>query len=43
MKVAPLKLHQVGSTHGNLVIYFHGAPGAPEEGQLFDLEAKNTA
>ena len=40
MKDAPLKLQQFGSTHGKLVIYFHGAPGAPEEGQLFDLEAK---
>jgi pimeloyl-ACP methyl ester carboxylesterase len=40
MEDAPLKLHQFGSTHGKLVIYFHGAPGAPEEGQLFDLEAK---
>jgi pimeloyl-ACP methyl ester carboxylesterase len=35
-----LKLLQFGSTHGKLVIYFHGAPGAPEEAQLFDLEAK---
>lgn len=40
MEVAPLKLQQYGTTHGKLVIYFHGAPGAPEEGQLFDLEAK---
>jgi pimeloyl-ACP methyl ester carboxylesterase len=40
MEDAPLKLQQFGSTHGKLVIYFHGAPGAPEEGQLFDLEAK---
>lgn len=40
MEVAPLKPRQFGSTHGKLVIYFHGAPGAPEEGQLFDLEAQ---
>jgi len=40
MEDAPLKLQQFGSTHGNLVIYFHGAPGAPEEAQLFDQEAK---
>lgn len=40
MEVAPLKLQQFGATHGKLVIYFHGAPGAPEEGKLFDLEAK---
>jgi pimeloyl-ACP methyl ester carboxylesterase len=40
MKVAPLKPQQYGATHGQLVIYFHGAPGAPEEAQLFDLEAQ---
>jgi pimeloyl-ACP methyl ester carboxylesterase len=40
MKIAPLKPQQYGATHGKLVIYFHGAPGAPEEAQLFDLEAK---
>ncbi|BCO27492.1 hypothetical protein MIZ03_2380 [Rhodoferax lithotrophicus] len=40
MEVAPLKPRQFGSTHGKLVVYFHGAPGAPEEGQLFDLEAQ---
>jgi pimeloyl-ACP methyl ester carboxylesterase len=36
-----LKIKQFGATHGNLAIYFHGAPGAPEEGQLFDMAAKN--
>lgn len=34
---APLDFRRYGSTSGRLVIYFHGAPGAPEEGSLFDL------
>ncbi|MDD2925819.1 alpha/beta hydrolase [Rhodoferax sp.] len=29
-----------GATHGKLVVYFHGAPGAPEEFQIFDQEAQ---
>lgn len=36
----PLKFSQFGSDNGQIVIYFHGAPGAPEECALFDLYAK---
>ena len=36
----PLKFSQFGSDHGKLVIYFHGAPGAPEECAIFNLYAK---
>lgn len=35
-----LKFSQFGSDNGKLVIYFHGAPGAPEECAIFDLYAK---
>jgi pimeloyl-ACP methyl ester carboxylesterase len=41
-----LKLEQVvefsqfGSDDGNLVVYFHGAPGSPEECKVFDLDGK---
>lgn len=35
-----LKFRQFGSDNGQIVIYFHGAPGAPEEGEVFDLYAK---
>jgi pimeloyl-ACP methyl ester carboxylesterase len=35
-----LKFSQFGSDHGKTVIYFHGAPGAPEECAIFDLYAK---
>ena len=35
-----LKFRQFGSDSGQMVIYFHGAPGAPEEGEVFDLYAK---
>jgi len=35
-----LKCHQVGAPKGRMVVYFHGAPGAPAESQLFDLAAK---
>lgn len=37
----PLKFSQFGSAHGRLVIYFHGAPGAPEECRIFDLDGKD--
>lgn len=36
-----MKFCQYGSNSERLVFYFHGAPGAPEEGSIFDLEAKN--
>lgn len=36
----PLKFSQFGSYNGKTVIYFHGAPGAPEECAIFDLYAK---
>jgi pimeloyl-ACP methyl ester carboxylesterase len=36
-----LKFSQFGSDNGRIVVYFHGAPGAPEECSLFDLEGKN--
>jgi len=29
-----------GSPEGHLVIYFHGAPDAPSEAQVFDASAK---
>ncbi|MBL8513504.1 MAG: alpha/beta hydrolase [Betaproteobacteria bacterium] len=32
----PLKFSQFGSENGRIVIYFHGAPGAPEECEVFD-------
>jgi len=35
-----LKFSQFGSDNGKTVIYFHGAPGAPEECAIFDLYAK---
>jgi pimeloyl-ACP methyl ester carboxylesterase len=35
-----LKFSQFGSDNGKIVIYFHGAPGAPEECANFDLYAK---
>jgi pimeloyl-ACP methyl ester carboxylesterase len=31
---------QYGNPEGKTVIYFHGAPGAPEEGSIFDEHAK---
>jgi pimeloyl-ACP methyl ester carboxylesterase len=37
----PLKFSQFGANNGRIVIYFHGAPGAPEECGIFDLEGKN--
>lgn len=36
-----VKQTQFGAENGRLVIYFHGAPGAPEECRVFDLEGKN--
>lgn len=36
----PLKFSQFGSDNGPIVVYFHGAPGAPEECGIFDLEGK---
>jgi len=36
----PMKFSQFGSDIGKTVIYFHGAPGAPEECAIFDLYAK---
>jgi pimeloyl-ACP methyl ester carboxylesterase len=36
-----LKLSQFGSDDGRIVIYFHGAPGAPDECRIFDVEGKN--
>jgi len=31
-----LKFSQFGADNGQLVIYFHGSPGAPEECAIFD-------
>ncbi len=36
-----LKFSQFGADKGRLVVYFHGAPGAPEEGNIFDQDAKD--
>lgn len=36
----PLKFSRFGSDNGRIVIYFHGAPGAPEECGIFDLNGK---
>ncbi|WP_104428131.1 alpha/beta fold hydrolase [Methylobacter tundripaludum] len=35
-----MNFSQFGSDNGKTVIYFHGAPGAPEECAIFDLYAK---
>jgi pimeloyl-ACP methyl ester carboxylesterase len=35
-----MKFSQFGAPDGRLVIYFHGAPGAPEECRIFDLEGE---
>jgi len=37
----PLKFSHFGSDNGRIVVYFHGAPGAPEECGIFDREGKN--
>jgi pimeloyl-ACP methyl ester carboxylesterase len=36
----PLKFSQFGADNGRLVIYFHGAPGAPDECAIFDRYGK---
>lgn len=35
-----MKFSQFGADNGRLVVYFHGAPGAPEECEIFDLKGK---
>lgn len=35
-----MNFSQFGSDNGQMVFYFHGAPGAPEECAIFDLYAK---
>lgn len=35
-----MKFSQFGSDNGRLIIYFHGAPGAPEECAIFDAYGK---
>ncbi|MEQ1638882.1 MAG: alpha/beta hydrolase [Methylococcales bacterium] len=35
-----MKFSQFGSENGRLIIYFHGAPGAPEECAIFDIYGK---
>ncbi len=37
----PLKFSRFGADDGRIVIYFHGAPGTPEECCIFDQEGKN--
>lgn len=37
----PVQFSQFGSDNGRIVVFFHGAPGAPEECSIFDLEGKN--
>ena len=40
-QVKPLmRFSQFGAENGRMVIYFHGAPGAPEECEIFDLDGK---
>lgn len=36
----PLRSSPFGADHGRTVVYFHGAPGAPEEGAVFDACGK---
>ena len=36
-----MKFSQFGADDGRLVVYFHGAPGAPEECSIFDQDAKD--
>jgi len=38
--VLQLEFSQFGSDNSKLVIYFHGAPGAPEECRVFNMEGK---
>lgn len=35
-----MKFSQFGSDNGRLIIYFHGAPGAPDECAIFDVYGK---
>ena len=35
-----MKYSKFGADNGRMVIYFHGAPGAPEECRIFDLDGK---
>lgn len=35
-----MKFSQFGADDGRMVVYFHGAPGAPEECRVFDLDGK---
>lgn len=35
-----MNFSQFGADNGKLVIYFHGAPGSPEECKIFDLDGK---
>jgi hypothetical protein len=35
-----LRVAEYGSADGNLVIYFHGVPGSPEDSEIFSFEAK---
>jgi pimeloyl-ACP methyl ester carboxylesterase len=37
----PLKFSQYGADDRQIVIYFHGAPGAPEECSIFEQHAKD--
>ncbi|MDD4913086.1 MAG: alpha/beta hydrolase [Sideroxydans sp.] len=37
----PLRFSQYGADNGRLVIYFHGAPGAPEECSVFEQPARD--
>lgn len=37
-----MKFSQFGADDGRMVVYFHGAPGAPEECGIFDWDAKNS-
>lgn len=37
----PLRFSQYGADNGRVVIYFHGAPGAPEECSIFEQHAKD--
>ncbi len=35
-----LRVAEYGPADGNLVIYFHGVPGSPEDSEVFSFEAK---
>lgn len=36
----PLESSQFGAENGRMIVYFHGAPGAPAEGAIFDACGK---